>query len=219
MKTLLRIIGRGVLLLVAAVVSAYVLKGVVGSVELVRTKKQVRDDIEHGLSAGVNDATNGQERLRDHLSTYGAPAHSWQELRCDFSSRDAGLFPQLYLQDCEVRVVDLYAVEQPSPGSRCTSRSSAVSPGQPTFASRVSIGSTDALTAKNPYWSCPRHLVSAPDRFHATRLLSGSRPEDLSTSPAWVVAETTTDVSSTEIGCNPWGVIFCGQPYAEPVLP
>ena len=115
--------------------------------------------------------------------------------------------------------MDLFAVAEGPGRSTCTSRASAAALGPPKFASRISVGSTDALTARDPYWNCPRDLVAAPDRFGATRVLSGNRPEDLSASAAGVVAETTTDVSSTEIGCSPWSVIFCGQPYAEPVLP
>ena len=219
MKRLLRIVGLGVLLLVGAVVSAYVLKGVVGSITVqLRTKPQVRSDVERGLEAGVNDATTGQQGLRQRLKNRGAPTHSWQELRCGFSSRDAGWIVQAYLQDCEVRAVDLWAVDAPSSGTECTRLIDDYAGGVQEYDSWVDIGSTDALTAVDRHWSCPSQLARQ-DSHDTASLLSGSKPEDLSTSPAWVVAETTTEVSSTEIGCNPWSVIFCGQPYDEPVLP
>ena len=157
-------------------------------------------------------------QLRRQLREHGAPTHNWQELSCDFSSRDAGLFPQAYLQDCEVRAVDLYATSSPTTGTTCTDIPTTPRVGTADRIAMVRIGSTDALTAQDRHWSCPVGLTE-PDPFHATTVLSGSRPEDLSTSPAWIVAETTTDVSSTEIGCSPWSVIFCGQPYGEPVLP
>lgn len=215
---ILRIIGRGVLLLVGALVAAYLLKGVVGSIELVRTKAQVRADIRHGLRAGANGATDGQQQLRRQLREHGAPTYSWQELSCDFSSRDAGWFPQAYLQDCEVRAVDLYATSSPTTGTTCTDIPTTPRVGTADRIATVRIGSTDALTAADRHWDCPPGLTQ-PRPFRATKVVSGSRPEDLSTSPAWIVAETTTDVSSTEIGCSPWGVIFCNQPYDEPVLP
>lgn len=219
MKTLLRIIGRGVLLLVGAVVAAYVLKGAVGWVnQQLRTKPQVRADIEHGLQAGVNDATEGRQALRRTLQKHGAPTHSWQELRCGFSTRDAGWIAQAYLQECEVRAVDLWAVDAPTSGTECTRLIDDWSDGMPQYSGRVRTGSTDALTAEDSHWSCPSELATQ-DSHDTNRPLSGSMPEDLSTSPGWVVAETTTEVSRTEIGCSPWSVLFCSQPFAEPVLP
>lgn len=220
MKTLLRIIGLGVLLLVGAVVSAYVLKGVVGSITVqLRTKPQVRADVERGLEAGVNDATTGQQTLRRRLKEHGAPTHSWRELRCDFSSQDAGWIVQSYLQDCEVRAVDLWAVDAPVIGTECRHLLDTSSDWRAPYSGRVTTGSTAALTAQDRHWTCPPDLAAGSESSQETKLLSGNKPEDLTTSPAWIVAETTAEVSSTEIGCSPWSVIFCGRPYDEAVLP
>ncbi len=220
MKRVLRIVGLGVLLLVGAVLSAYVVMGVVGSVTLqLRTKPQVRADVERGLEAGVNDATTGQQALRRRLEQRGAPTHSWQELRCGFSSRDAGWIVQAYLQECELRAVDLWAVEAPTSGTECRRLINDYAGRVPEYAGWVDRGSTDALTAEDRHWRCPPDLTAGSHEYRTATLLSGSKPEDLSASPAWIVAETTAKVSRTEIGCSPWSVIFCSQPYDEAVLP
>jgi hypothetical protein len=220
MKTFLRVTGRVVLILLATLVAAYALKGLVGTAEVARTKERVRADIERGLPAGVGDATKGQKVLRQQLREYGEPTHSWRELRCDFSSRDSGWIALSYQQDCVVRAVDLYAAQNTNTtGAACDDLPAESSLGAPQYSGRVVLGPTTALTADERDWRCPGDLVVGTNRFHATRALSGARPRSLSSSPAWVVVETTTEVSSTDIGCNPWGVIFCSQPYDEPVLP
>ena len=168
------------------------------------------------MPRAVDRARADRLAVQSALADLGTPTYSFSELSCDLGSNDAGWIVQEYTQECVVRSVDLYPV--PSGPPRCASVlvDTTVSPSTLVVVQR---GSTSSLSMAKPYYRmCPDGLTR-PSQFGSSRILSGSRPTDLSSSPAWVVAETSTPVSESVLGCSPWAVIFCGEPVDRPVLP
>lgn len=220
MRTFFRVVGLGFLGLLALVVLVYVVRGVVGTVAVASAKHQARSDIEEALPVSQHSAELDRDAVRAALAAaepeLGEPVHSFTELSCEIASHDSGWIAQDYYQDCEVRTVDLYAV--------------ADAPAQCDFdiveAADVAIngvsvhrGQATSFDRAEPWErSCPDGVVT-PSRFGASRVIDGSRPSDLDDSPGWVLVETTTPVSETTLGCNPWGVVFCFEPVSGPTLP
>jgi hypothetical protein len=210
-----KIIAAIVLTPVVLVLGWYAVSGVTGTIEVAKAKRQAVTDVATALPASDAQAQRQQERLRAGVRE-GAVAYSWRELDCDITSNDAGWIVQDYVQECEVRTVDLFPVPDARPGS-C--QYVPVPPAvDPAYRSHLTRGRTESITA--PLQSqtfCPDGLT-APPRLGVSRVLAGSRPQDLSLSPAWLVAESRTPVSRTTLGCNPWGVLLCTQPVHRPLL-
>ena len=216
MRLALRVLGIGFLGLLALLLAGYVVRGVAGTITVNRAVAAARSDVAEGLPQAVDRAERDRVAVRSALERLGAPTYSFSELWCDLGSNDAGWIVQEYTQECVVRSVDLYAV--PDGPRRCawTHVDASVAPSSSVLVQR---GSTPSLSMPKPYYRmCPDGLTR-PSPFGSSRLLSGARPTDLSSSPAWVVAESTTPVSDSVLGCSPWAVIFCGEPVDRPVLP
>jgi hypothetical protein len=216
MRLVLRVLGIGFLGLLTLLVAGYVVHGVVATVSVHRAEAAARSDVAEGLPHAVDLASQDRSAVRAALEHLGAPTHSFSELSCDLGSNDAGWIVEEYTQECVVRSVDLYAVTHGPRRCESISVDASVAPGTFVVAQR---GSTSSLSLTKPYYRmCPDGLTR-PSPFGSSRLLSGSRPTDLTASPAWVVAETSTPVSDSVLGCSPWAVIFCGEPVDRPVLP
>ena len=216
MRLALRVLGIGLLGLLALLTTGYVVRGVVGTVAVSRAEAAARSDVAEGLPRAVDRAGRDRLAVRSALGHLGQPTYSFSELSCDLGSNDAGWIVEEYTQECVVRSIDLYAV--PSGPRRCASVL-VDPPVSPATIVVVQRGSASSLSSAKPYYRmCPDGLTR-PSQFGSSRILSGSRPPDLSSSPAWVVAETSTPVSDSVLGCSPWAVIFCGEPVDRPVLP
>ena len=217
---LLRVVGLLLLGLLALTVVAYVARGVVGTFPIARAKAEARADAEKGLPRAVEQSRRDRLAVRSALDDLGAPSYSFSELSCDLGTNDSGWIVDEYTQECAVRSVDLYAVDHGP--RRCESvpldadvTADVEAPG---FAA-VERGRTTSLVMAEPYYRmCPDGIVR-PSAFGASRLLDGTRPRTLQSSPAWVVAVTSTPVSDSVLGCSPWGIIFCTKPVDRPVLP
>jgi hypothetical protein len=222
MKKFLRGCATVVLALVLLAVIAYVAHGLQGMAEVSRAKHQAADDVAAALPTSEQRADRTREEVRAAVGgRWGQPTYAWRELVCDLRSVDAGWIVQSYRQECRVRTVDLV------PAARVDSEecdwlpSSALAavqddPMPPTVT--IMRGPSSAFDEQHPYRKgCPDGIL-APPQLGTTRLLSGSRPTSLDGSPAWVVISVDTQVSSTDLGCSPWGVVFCSQPVDEPVL-
>jgi hypothetical protein len=216
MRRFLRVLGLGFLGLLALLVLGYVGRGLVGTASVARAEAAARSDISASLPRALEKADRDREAVRSALSDLGTPTYSFTELSCELGSHDAGWIVQEYTQECAVRSVDLYPVA--SGPRRCASMSLDPMVAPATFVV-VQRGSTSSLTMAKPFYRYCPDGITAPSRFGSSRILSGSRPSDLTSSPAWVVAETSTPVSDSVLGCSPWAVIFCGEPVADPVLP
>lgn len=210
-------IGCGVVLLgaVLLVVGLYVAHGLAGRHDVREAKERAVEEVSAALPAAERTAARQQAALHARLEVTGEPTYAWRELECSLDSRDAGWIVQDYEQVCGVRTVELYAVDTPRSGS-CRDRSLPID--DPLLGvARITRGPTASLQGERPWErSCSGDVL---DGLGESRVLSGHRPDDLDASPAWVIAETRTSVSSTVVGCDPWGVAFCEQPFDEPVLP
>jgi hypothetical protein len=222
MRTALRFFGLGLLSLLGLVVLVYVFKGVVGTVAVASAEHQARVDIEEALPVSQGTAERDRDAVRAALAQgdpeLAAPTYSFTELTCRLASHDSGWIAQDYYQDCEVRTVDLYAVAD---GPEECDYDAELTGSQEVAVGSVTVhrAAADALDRAEPWERmCPDGVV-APSRFGAGKVLDGARPADLGASPGWVLVETATPVSETTLGCNPWGIVFCGEPVSEPTLP
>ena len=210
MKRFLLVVGTLLLAGVLLVTGLYVAHGVRGSAGLPRLKRQAAVEVTAALPAAGRGADDRQRQVRRRLHDLGRPRYAWSELTCDLSTIDAGWIVQDWVQECEIRTVDLFPVEHAGAGD-CQDL---LVPD-----ADVTRGRAAVLTARRPYRHyCPDGLVR-PALLGTTRLLAGRRPRSLSSSPAWVVAQTHTPVSRTVLGCDPWAVPFCEEPVDGPVLP
>ena len=219
MKRFVRVLASLVCCGAALLGILYVGQGLVGMAHVAAAKKQAAADLTAALPAGERRATAGRERVRTSLSGVGAPAYSWQELVCELDTNDVGWIVDEYVQQCDIRSVDLVPVTRAAPGG-CESlyfprtldaaRSGTVG---------VRRGSSTVLASARPWAQmCPDGLTGPP-LIGTSRMLDGQRPTSLSSSPAWIVVETTTPVSRTVLGCDPWTVVFCTEPVDAPVVP
>jgi hypothetical protein len=228
MKTLLRWCAYGVLVVVVAGGVAYVVHGLSGAAAVAQAKQDAAAELAAALPASTHQATRDRDRIRTRVvAAWGRPAYSWQELVCSLDSRDAGWIVQSYTQECQVRSVDLIPVAR-AKGARCewlptpnttTSGGSGTDPAaEPPPGADIRRGPSTAFDEAHPFrWECPGGIL-APTMSGASRLLSGNRPADLDESPAWVVVTVSTDVSSSDLGCDPWTLLFCTEPVDRPVL-
>src|SRR5689334_13225577 len=110
MRLALRVLGLGFLGLLALVVAAYVVHGVVGTVTVGRAVAAARSDVDDRRAPAADHADRDWVAVRSALARLGAPTYSFSELACDLASSDAGWIVQEYTQECVVRSVDLYPV-------------------------------------------------------------------------------------------------------------
>jgi hypothetical protein len=198
------------LILVAAL---YLGHGLNGRAEVRAAQRQAAADVAEALPAGERQATGDRDRAR-RLVHLGTPTYAWQEVVCQLNTREGGWIVQDYVQECEVRSVDLYAVTGPDAGS-CEYQppplDEAVSTSGTPLIVSIDRGPASGFESDEPWASSCPDWVLTPARAE-------SRPADLSASPAWVVVSTHTPVSSTSLGCSPWGLLFCHAPVDHPVL-
>ena len=216
MKRFLRWCAYVVLAFLALVVAVYVAHGLSAQSEVNAAKRQAAADLVAALPESELQATRDRDRARS-LGHLGAPAYAWQELVCQLDTSESGWIVEDYVQECQVRSVDLYPATGPTSGDCLYQPLPVDNDGSPVAVSAVR-GPSSALESDEPWAaSCPDWLLS-PAAAGSSRLLQGRRPTDLSSSPAWVVVSTGTDVSSTSLGCSAWGLLFCSAPVDDPVL-
>jgi hypothetical protein len=219
MRKVLRWCGYVALALVLLVVGGYVIRGLSGAAGVAHAKKRAAAELAAALPASEEQSVRDRDRVRAAVvATWGRPTYAWQELVCSLDTVDAGWIVQSYTQECRIRSVDLIPATGAA-GDRCewTSVPTRVE-GEPMSGVTATIGPSSAFDEQHPYrLGCPGGIL-APPTGGASRMLSGSRPADLESSPAWIVVTTDTAVSSTDLGCDPWAVVFCSSPVDRPVL-
>jgi hypothetical protein len=231
--------------LVLLMSAAYVASGVHGTIVLAKAKKKAVSDLAAELPGGKVEAVRDRDQVRAaYRATWGPPEYAWQELVCELDTVDVGWIADHYTQRCRIRSVDLIpttatsgrcsraplptTAPAPAPSTTTTSTPGtnpgpgAGPPSGPGLDTRyravVDIGPTDAFDDHHPYrLGCPGDILEPPD-FPATRMLSGSRPPSLAASPAWIVVTIDTAVSTTDLGCDPWAVLFCTEPVDRPII-
>lgn len=214
----MRIPAYAVLGVVALMGILYLVQGVVGSAHVSAAKTQAAEDLVAALPAGERRAVRDGEQVRAGLARLGAPEYAWQELVCELDTNDVGWIVDEYVQRCHVRSVDLFPVERAAPGICEDVYVTDTFAANVSGIVRVRRGrSTDLASARPWQRMCPDGLVGPP-LLGTSRSLRGHRPGTLSSSPAWVVAETETPVSRTVLGCDPWTVLFCSEPVDAPVM-
>lgn len=211
----LRVCGAVILTVVLLCSGAYVARGLHGAAEVADARERAATAVVEALPAAQERAIAERDRVRPALAArWGSPAYSWQELICDLDTRDAGWIVQSYEQYCRISTVDLVPVPAAS-GSECEDlwvRSG------PLSGVKLVRGPATALGQEEPYLAMCPDGVLAPQRSGTTRLLSGARPTDLEESAGWLVVRMSTEVSRTDLGCDPWALLFCNAPVDDPVL-
>ena len=206
-----------VLVVLLAAGTAYLVHGLHGAHEVAAAKQRAATDLAAALPAGERRAADDRRRARPGIHRLGRPSYSWQELRCDLATEDAGWTVETYVQECRISSVALVPTAEATPG-RCEYLGLAGdAAGSSSPPAQVFRGTASALAADDPLTYCPDGVV-APPRIGVGRLLSGHRPADLGASPGWFVVVVDTDVSRSELGCDPWAIVFCTAPVDRVVL-
>ncbi|HYF73805.1 MAG TPA: hypothetical protein VD864_13335 [Nocardioides sp.] len=215
MRTLLR--GCAALIVVVVLVGAigYVAHGLRGAARVADARERARDELAAALPAGRQEATREHDRVQRAVTArWGSPAYSWQELVCDLDTRDAGWIVQSYEQYCRIRTVDLV----PAPAAEGAECEYPWVRSGPLAGVDLVRGPTAAFDRERPYEAmCPDGIM-APLPWGASRLLGGARPSSLDESAGWLVVTTSTELSRTDLGCDPWKPVFCSAPVDDPVL-
>lgn len=223
MTRLLRSCAVLVLAVPLALGAAYVAIGLSGTAEVGAAKERAVADV----AAALPQATRSVERqrravLRAVEGRWGSPSHSWRELTCALEDHEGGLIVQDYYQECSLRTVDLIPTDRAA--SHQTAPEFCVGRRIPrlrgaTGAERAEayLGSAAALT-NDPYASsCPDGVIDAP-AAGVSRMLEGARPSALAPGSTWTVVVVETVVSTSTLGCSPWGLLFCSAPVDSPVM-
>jgi len=217
MRRFLRVIAIAVAVGVALLTILYLTQGLVGRGRVEEAKEQATADLAAALPSAQLQATAERDRVRASLSQLGAPTHSWQELVCELDTNDRGWIVDEYVQQCNIRIVDLV----PTTGVATSDCEHLYFPDAISAANVVVgvwRGRSTVLAAQRPWLQgCPDGLTGPP-LIGASRLLQGRRPENLSSSSEWIVIETLTPVSRTVLGCDPWAILFCSSPVDSPVM-
>lgn len=229
MSVVKRLLSGGASILLGVVlvaVAAHVDHGLYAAANVAAAQRQAVRDLTAALPASTGRAARDRDRVRTALEApWGRPAHSWQELVCDLQSRDVGWIPQTYEQTCRIRSVDLIPTRHTT-GAGCerlptlddARRGVGAGSPDPLWAVEAALGPAAVVGGADPQAAgCPDG-ITAPARYRTSRLLTGTRPATLRGSPAWVVVEVDTDVSRTDLGCDPWALLFCTPPVDAPVL-
>jgi len=211
--------GCALLVLVAMLMTAggYLVHGLHGAARLTAAKRRAAADLADALPASKREAAGDQARALADVDRFGRPAYSWQELHCELSTEDVGWIVDQYVQECRINSVALIPTSGADPGN-CEYVQSPGGAGSPApDDAQVYRGTTDMLEDDEPMTYCPDGIV-APSRLGVSRLLDGERPGDLGASPAWLVVVVHTNVSYSELGCDPWTILFCTAPVDRPVM-
>lgn len=214
----MRVIACVVLGGVALLGVLYVVRGLVGTAHVAAAKKQAAADLAAALPTSERRATVNRRQVRASLDRLGAPAYSWQELVCELDTNDVGWIVDEYVQQCDIRSVDLIPAAQAAPGD--CEYLSLPEASKETRSGTVAVwrGRSTVLDSESPgARMCPDGLTGPP-LIGTSRMLEGRRPRGLSSSAAWIVVETVTPVSRTVLGCDPWTVGFCTAPVDAPVM-
>lgn len=220
MKRFLRWCAYLVLAFVLLVAAVYLTHGLSAQSEVNAAKRQASAELAAALPEGEVQATRDRDRARA-LGRLGTPAYAWQELVCELDTSESGWIVEDYVQECQVRSVDLYPASGPTSGDcqyqPLPAGGDLTDLSTPVVVSAVR-GPSTAFESDRPWAaSCPDWVLS-PAAVASSRLLHGRRPPDLSSSPAWLVVSIDTELSSTSLGCSPWGLLFCSAPVDHPVL-
>jgi len=231
MNRLLRVCAYLVLAVVVLVAGAYVVHGLHGVAQVSQAKQQAAADLADALPTAERQAIRDRDAVRKVTATnWGRPAYAWQELTCGLNTVEGGWIVEYYTQECQIHSVDVFPAARTAargeggvPGWDCDFSSLDLEFSDDPRASRVpwaevESGPSSALAGESPADAgCPDDLLG-PSRSGVSRLLSGARPASLAESPAWTVVTVSTEVSTTDLGCSPWGVLFCSAPVEHPVL-
>jgi len=204
---------------VALVGALYLTHGLIGHVRVNTAKEQAAADLEAALPEAQRQATADREHVRNSLADLGASTHSWQELVCELDTNDSGWMVDEYVQECNIRSVDLVPTARAAPGDCEDLYVSATLNWTPTM-EYVGVwrGRSKVLASEVPWtFGCPDGLTEPP-LMGTSRLLRGQRPENLSAYSGWTVIVTSTRVSRTVLGCDPWGIVFCNEPIDAPEI-
>jgi hypothetical protein len=218
MRRFLRVIAMAATGFLALLGILYLTQGLVGSAHVKKAKEQAAADLTAALPSAQVEATAARERVRASLSQLGAPTNSWQELVCELETNDSGWVVNEYVQQCDIRSVDLIPTTRAAAGD-CENLyfPEAIQAANVGFVG-VWRGRSTVLAAERSWeHNCPDGLTGPP-LIGTSRLLQGRRSENLSASSGWIVVVTTSSVSRTVLGCNPWAILFCSEPIDTPVM-
>ncbi|SDE39591.1 hypothetical protein [Auraticoccus monumenti] len=231
-RRVLRVLGVLLAVLVGVPLSLYVGHGVVGSVQTSALRAEVGAEVRAERAVAQPEVLALRDRQRAALPA--APAHSWAALECDFASRDAGWIVQAYQQTCELRTMDFLPVadrseaEQVSAGlpSGLFGDEQEHSGGPHCQPLRATGGGREPSTEL--LWTPAATLPDGPDRCYRVMTSRPGQTADvlepfdaatLDPTTDWlVVVSTRTVMDRRELGCSPWSVLFCSEPFDEPVL-
>lgn len=196
----------------------YVTQGLDRRARVEKAKEQAAADLTAALPSAQRQATVERDRVRASLTQFGAPANAWQELVCELETNDRGWIVDEYVQQCNIRSVDLFPTVNAAagncenlyfPDAATATRSGYVGVWQ---------GQSTVLAVEQPWGhGCPDGLTRPP-LLGTSRMLHGQRPTSLSASHGWVVAVTVTPVVRTVLGCHPWKIVWCAEPIDTPVM-
>lgn len=227
---------------VVVLVVAYLARGVFGEVRMQQRTTAIKERLADEIGAQRPSVEQGREAARARLrADLGEPTHSWIAQECSFDSQDAGWFPKSYLQNCALRAYDVYPVngdadtaaaaldrlagaeigvppENHHPVAECsivTTRREA-----DTGPRRADGVDTYVLSAAPPpREQFPCNWLRADGRIgEAARTVAGERPTQPLEGSTHVVVVHTRSLGSHDLGCSPWGIVFCNNPLDEPVL-
>jgi hypothetical protein len=198
--------------------AVYLAHGVTGQADVNAARRQAAAELTAALPASEAQARRDRDRARS-LSGLGTPTYGWQELVCELNTTEGGWIVQDYVQECQVRSVDLFPASGPAAGDCAYQPLPLDSAGPDTGVILSAVrGPSTAFESDRPWAaSCPDWVLT-PSPPGSSRLLQGRRPTDLSSSPAWVALSTSTPVSSTSLGCSPWKIVFCNAPVDGALL-
>jgi hypothetical protein len=227
---------RVIAAIVGIVLVVYVGRGIYGEVKLHQRTSAIEQQLARALRAQQAAVESDRDASRKHLrDALGEPRQSWVAVECSFSTRDAGWMPQSYLQTCDLRAYDVYPTTRDLAATAALLRTLAGDeigvPGQSPMPveecgvvttrgpSDAGVAGTYALPATAPaqeQWPC-NWLRKEARIGESVRTVAGERPSGLPGGAAVVVLHARS-LGTHDLGCSPWGIIFCGNPLREPVL-
>lgn len=200
MKTFVRWTLRIIVGFFGLLLLVYVVNGLVGMAQLHGAKGDARETVRmlERDTAGTTDQT-----VQGNRATLGEPERSWSQVVCEIGSNDSGWMVDDYTQLCSRQVVDVYPASELSQ------------------AEGLADVTEDVRASECTQVQCTEPVTTQPSDSYRT---------SVGTEPVWDVQEdvdgdshTVVTVrgprSTTVLGCNPWGIVFCSAPVDQPVMP
>lgn len=160
--------------------------------------------------------------------TFGAsPAYSVSWLECELAHRDAGLFAAAYQNVCKVMTTDVYSaydvvgsqiIEElkEDAAGRCNYEYDSTTP-QDNRWQRTTL--TYVPEVSDDFMCHYRGAPSVPSYNEDVVVQQVISQNGTPLREQFFAVEFEEVVSHTELGCKPFGMIFCSSPIDKPVMP